>query len=314
MIIMIKKIKYVKISLLFALILSLTSCLKKDDIPEISKVQAVIEFPLGGPGLQRNNLSAFSTDVVDTVIALNIASPDPLKTDVNVSIIADPTAVADYNAANGTSYVAAPSNYFELQSSTIAIPAGYRVGKVKVRIFFNRFDLTKNYMLALKITDGQGLIISGNYGKFLWAFVVKNPLEGTYNRNFYRWNGTQDTTTAPNSTVTLNVGVNVPTVTGSTVLLPESYMQSFVGAFAGITLSFTSTGGVLGNFSVSLDPATIAGLAAGGFTVITPPKLVGFAAKGNAADGYRGTTFRTYMVIQNSTPAIRTVIDEFVKQ
>jgi hypothetical protein len=309
---MIKQLKY--ISFIAAVIVSLTSCLKKDNIPDLSKVDPVIEFPLGGPGLVKNTLSGFSSEVVDTAIALNIASPDPLKENVVATVQADAAVVNAYNAAHGTNYTPLPSTLYQLESNDITIKAGFRVGKIKIKIKFNQFDPSKNYMLGLSITNAPGLIISGNFGKFLWAFVVKNPLEGTYKRNFYRWNDTVDSTTAPNSTVTLNTAVNVTTVTGNSVLLPESYLQTFVGANAGITLSFTSTNGVLGGFSVSLDATTTAGLAAGGFTVVTPPKLVGFAIAGNAGNQYAGSVFRVYMVLLNSNNATRTVIDSFVKQ
>jgi hypothetical protein len=309
---MIKQLKY--ISFIAVAIVTLASCLKKDSIPDLSKVDPVIEFPLGGPGLVKNTLSAFSTEVVDTVIALNIASPDPLKEDVHVTIQTDAAAVTAYNAANGTNYTALPSTMLELAGTDITIKAGFRIGKVRVKIKFNQFDPTKNYMLALSIANAPGMIISGNFGKFLWAFVVKNPLEGTYKRSFYRWNDTVDTTTAPNSTVALNVSVPVPTVTGTSILLPEQYLQTFVGSTAGITLNFTTTNGVLGNFSVSLDPATTAGLASGGFTVVTPPKIVSAVIAGNASNQYAGSVFRVYMVLLNSNNATRTVIDSFVKQ
>jgi hypothetical protein len=310
-----KHFKYLKFTLIGVTMSLFTSCLKKDNIPDLSKVDPVIEFPLGGPGLVKNTLSAFSSDVIDTVVALNIASPDPLNHDVIVTIKSDPSVVAAYNTANGTNYVSPDmTTQVLLQSTVITIKAGYRVGRVKMKIKFNLLDPTKNYMLGLTIVNSGGLVISGNFGSYLWAFIVKNPLEGTYNRSFYRWNGTTDTTTAPNSTVTLNVPVNVPTVSGYSVLLPESYLQTFVGTFAGAILNFTSTNGVLGNFSTSLDAATIAGLASGGFTIVTPPTLVGYRISGNAANLYAGSVFRIYMVLINSGGATRTLIDEFVKQ
>jgi hypothetical protein len=163
--------KYRMLLFVFVL-LTLTSCLKKDDIPDLSAVDPVIEFPLGGPGMKRNNLTAPATSVVDTVIALNIASPDPLNKDVTVSIKADPAIVTAYNTANGTTYTAIPDNLFQLESTDITIRAGYRVGRIKVKIKFNQFDLTKKYMLALSISNAPGLIISGNFGKFLWAFTA----------------------------------------------------------------------------------------------------------------------------------------------
>jgi hypothetical protein len=177
---MINYFKYIKLLAIAIIALSLSSCLKKDDIPNLSKVDPVIEFPLGGPGLKGNILSAFSSGPIDTAIALNIASPDPLNRDVTVTIAADAAAVAAYNTANGTTFEALPGTLFTLENTQIVIKAGYRIGRVKVKIKFDQFDLSKKYMLALAITDAPGLIISGNFGKFLWSFVVKNPYEGNY--------------------------------------------------------------------------------------------------------------------------------------
>jgi Domain of unknown function (DUF1735) len=177
---MIKYFKYIKLPVIAIIALSLSSCLKEDDIPNLSKVDPVIEFPLGGPGLKGNILSALSSAPVDTAIALNIASPDPIDHDVTVTIAADAAAVASYNTANGTAYEALPGTLFTLESTQIVIKAGYRIGRVKVKIKFDQFDLSKKYMLALAISDAPGLIISGNFGKFLWSFVVKNPYEGDY--------------------------------------------------------------------------------------------------------------------------------------
>jgi Domain of unknown function (DUF1735)/Domain of unknown function (DUF4361) len=179
-IIMMRHIKYGKYIIAMVLLFSFSSCLKKDDIPNLSKVDPVIEFPIGGPGLLRNTLAAFSTDVVDTVIALNIASPDPLDRDITVTIKNDPAVVAAYNTANGTTYEAPSATQVEIPNTQITIKAGYRVGKVRVKVKFPQFDPNKSYMLGLSIVDAPGMIISGNFGKFLWAFVVRNPYEGQY--------------------------------------------------------------------------------------------------------------------------------------
>jgi len=174
------KLKYIKAGMLSLIIMLLVSCLKKDNLPDFTKVDPVIEFPLGGPGLKFNSLSAFSTDIVDTAVAVYLASPDPLDHDVTVNIQADPSIVSDYNTANGTSYISAPSNYYQIENTQVTIRTGYRIGRVKIKIYFNRFDLTKNYMIGLKIADAPGLLISGNFGKFIWAFNVRNPYEGNY--------------------------------------------------------------------------------------------------------------------------------------
>jgi hypothetical protein len=165
--------KYTRLVLVAAMLMSLASCLKKDDIPNLAAVDPVIEFPLGGPGLVKNTLTALSTAVVDTVIALNIASPDPLSRDVVVSIQTDDATVTKYNADKGTNFTPLPATLLQLESTDITIKAGYRVGRIKLKIKFNQFDPTKKYMLALSITNAPGLIISANFGKFLWEFVPK---------------------------------------------------------------------------------------------------------------------------------------------
>lgn len=166
--------RYTYTKLLFTIILLvLAGCLKKDNIPDLTKVDPVIEFPIGGPGLKKNMLSAPATGVVDTVVALNIASPDPLGKDVTVTISADPATVAQYNSANGANYSPLPNNLYELESTTITIKAGYRVGRIHLKIKFNQFNPAQQYMLALSITNAPGCVISANFGKFLWAFVVQ---------------------------------------------------------------------------------------------------------------------------------------------
>lgn len=175
-----KMFNYIKILVIMFVTVSMCSCLKGDDIPDLSKVDPVIEFPLGGPGLKANVLAGYSSGPVDTAIALNIASPDPLDHDVTIKVGVDEASIAKYNAANGTNYEALPASLFTIENTQITIISGYRIGRVKIKIKFDQFDLSKKYMLALSISEAPGLIISGNYGKFLWSFVVKNPYEGSY--------------------------------------------------------------------------------------------------------------------------------------
>jgi hypothetical protein len=79
-------------------------------------------------------------------------------------------------------------------------------------------------------------------------------------------------------------------------------------------LSFTNTNGTLSNIAVSLDAASLAAIAAGGFTIVQTPKLVGYGIVGTAATHYAGSWFRIYTVLINSSGGTRTLIDQFVKQ
>lgn len=212
---MLIQIKYKTfISLMMAASL-FTACLKKDEIPDLRKVAPVVEFPLGGPGLVKNTLSAFSNAIVDTVIAINIASPDPLNKDVNITVAKDDAAVTQYNNDHGSNFVALPANMLIIENPVVTIRAGYRVGKLRVRIRFDQFLPNNEYMLALAITDAPGLVISGNFGKFLWAFVVKNSLEGNYT-------GT--------GTIKLYNGPDIPSGIGTTRNFNRTIVTSTVSA------------------------------------------------------------------------------------
>jgi hypothetical protein len=62
-------------------------------------------------------------------------------------------------------------------------------------------------------------------------------------------------------------------------------------------------------------PSTIAGIPAGGFRLIDGPKFTagGFKLVGTGATQFIGTQFATYIQYENSTPAFRTLVNEFTK-
>jgi uncharacterized protein DUF1735 len=313
--------KLLKLSTIFTsalLILGLGSCVKSaKDFTDLSKTSDLVILMNSGTGnFKASNLlvNTASPDTLKKTVMADLASATSNSGPVTVTIGVDNSAIAAYNSANGTNFQPFPANAFKFVSNTITIPGGQQhYGTTDVWIFQNKLDPTISYMLPVSITDGGGKNLSSNQNTIYYN-VIGNPLAGNYKQDFFRWNGTSDTTTAPNSTVFTNQPIIIAPVTATSVLLPESYLQTFVGSTAGITLSFTNNNGVLSNFSVSLDATTQAGLSNGGFTVVTPPKLVGYQIVGNAATHYAGSTFRVFMVLLNSTPATRTVIDQFVKQ
>jgi hypothetical protein len=167
----------IKFLILFFLItvISLSSCLK--DTPnyiQVSGSAPIIEFGLSpangifGPITYAGDTAA--SPVIDTAIALVVASPQVLTKDVTITVAVDSSQVAAYDSANAASFTMMPANLYSLTSTTITIKAGYRVGRIPVTINFPAFPPTHNYALPLKITDGDGLIISANSGTFMWLF------------------------------------------------------------------------------------------------------------------------------------------------
>jgi len=311
--------KFLKLTGLLSVVLLLTmmeSCVKSTKyFTDLSKVSDFVILTGAGTGnFKASNLlvNTSSPDTLKLQVTAALASANSNGGPVTVTLGLDNAAIAAYNAANGTNFQPFPAAAFKFANTSVTIPGGLNhYGSTTVYIFQNKLDPAVSYILPVSITDAGGKSLSANQNTIYYN-VIGNPLAGNYLQSFYRWNGTSDTTTPPNSTVFTNQPVIVPPITATTVLLPESYLETFVGV--GVNLSFTNTSGTLSNFNVSLDAAALAALAAGGFTVVTAPKLVSYQIVGTAATKYAGSRFRIYMVLLNATPAMRTVIDQFVKQ
>jgi hypothetical protein len=306
----------------YLMALALTSCLKDKGYDD--GLYGAVRDTEGGMyvSMRAGGLS----DITKSNITIDASSPDndtvdlyidldyQAKTtkDITVKIAFDDAKRIAYNTANNKNYQPVTAAMVKLLSTTITIPAGERVGHTQLVIKQNLFDGAISYMFPVTITEA-GATLSSNLNTKYYN-IIGNPLAGPYLRSFSRWNGTTDTTTAPNSTNYVNFDVNVLPETGTVLLLPEDYLQTFVGGFAGISLSFDNNSGVFSNFSVSLNAKTTKGLADGGFTIATAPKLAGYQIVGNASTKYAGSWFRTYMVLINSSGGVRTVIDHFVKK
>jgi hypothetical protein len=263
------------------------------------------------------NFSATSfnrgSDTVRFTIRVDVASATVPTSPTTVKIAVDPNAINTYNAANPQpGYIAVPAANFKLLSNTLTVPAGSHYAETTLEIYTKGLDPALSYMVPISITDASGKTLSSNQNTAFFH-SIGNPLAGVYKWDFHRYNGTD--TTAALGGGSFNGQLVSVSPTGPTSLnLPESYMQTFVDPGAGITLSFTNNAGVFSNFTVSLTDALKAEIAAGGFTIATAPVLLGYNIVGNSSTKYAGSTFRTYMVLINSSGGTRSLIDNFVKQ
>lgn len=299
-----------------SMLIVISSCVKeREGFTDLSKVSDFVILTGSGTGnFKASNLlvNTSSPDTIKQTVTALLASASSDSGPITVTIGLDNSAIAAYNSANGTNFQPFPANAFKIVNTSITIPGGLEhTGTTEVWIFQDKLDPTVSYILPVAITDGGGKALTSNQN-IIYYNVIGNVLAGNYLQSFYRWNGTTDTTTAPNGGGFVDEPAVVAPITATTVLLPEDYLETFVGV--GVNLSFTNTAGTLSNFNVSIDAASMAAITAGGFTVVTAPKLVGYKIVGTAATKYAGSTFRIYMVLTNSTGATRTVIDNFVKQ
>ena len=316
------KYNLIKFKVFFAvsLLIIIASCVKeRDGFTDLTQTSDMVVLTgAGTANFKASNIlvNTSSPDTVKKTVMAVLASNNSKNGPVTVTVGVDNSAIAAYNAANGTNFQPFPTNAFKFVSNTVTIPGGLEyTGTTTVWIFQNKLDPTISYMLPVAITDGGGKGLSSNQN-IIYYNVIGNLLAGNYKMDFYRWNvtgvGAADTTTAPNGGFFEDEPVVIGPISATTILLPEDYLETFVGV--GVNLSFTNTNGVITNPQVSLDAAALKAITDGGFTLLTPPKLVGYQIVGNASTKFAGTTFRIYMDIVNSGGNTRTVIDNFVKQ
>ncbi len=321
-------LKYSYLITCISLVFTLASCVKNrnDLATDFSNLQPLLEIRdnisgvgndagLANFGKASLNFSGDTTDTHTQSFYVNLASVYQLDHDITVTLAVDQAALDAYNADpnNTVKYELFPDSLYSFAQTEATIKAGERVSLISVDFYYTKIDPSRSYMLPISIKDAGGINISGNFGT-IYYHVIGNPLAGNYYQSFYRWNDVPDTTSPPNSSVFEDELRPVSPESSTTLLLPEDYLQTFVGGAAGISLSFTNNGGVLSDFSVALNDVTTEGLAAGGFTIVTAPKLVSYQIVGDASTKYSGSTFRTYMEVLNSTGGNRKLVDNFVKQ
>lgn len=311
-----KILKSASISFAAIIMLVMSGCLKKNDATFTDFTTTKDFVILQNAGLSNFGATAFNrgSDTVRLLVRVDLASASNSSSPTTVTLGVDNAAITSYNAANpNAGYVVLPSANFKLLSNTLTIPAGQHYAETTLEVYTKGLNPATSYMAPISIVDASGKSLSSNLNTILFH-TIGNPLAGVYKRDFYRYNGTVDTTGAPNSTVTIGTVLSVSPTGPTTLLFPDQYMQTFVDPPNGISLSFTNNNGLLSNFTAFLDAATKANLAAGGFKINIAPVLVKAIIVGNAANGYAGSTFRFYMSLINSGGNTRTLIDNFVKQ
>lgn len=273
--------------------------------------------------LQKSGFANFATtaynrgsDTVNLDVIVDLASSANPSASTTVNIKYDPAAIATYNTANPLpGYVALPAANFKLLATMLTIPAGQHYAQTTLQIYTKGLDPAVNYMTPISLVDASGKLLSSNLNTTFYH-TIGNPLAGPYSWDFYRRNGTSDTSAAPNSTVTLGQLVNISPSGPTTLLFPEGYLNVFVDASPLISLSFTNTGGVFSNFTGFLEDKIkneITDPAGFGGSIITSTVLVGYNIVGNAGTKYAGSSFRFYTSIKNSGGGIRTLVDNFTK-
>ena len=270
--------KELNIKRVLAIILSmltLSSCLKKDDmnIDMVSKTASImqLQFIENGNGSTLNSgMQYFSggaltypgSDMMDTATYnINLAGPVTLATDLKVTVGADATKLLDNYGADSIKYELMPDSLYHMVATTATIKSGSRIAVMKIVFYPSKINVTKSYMLPLVIKDASGQIISSNMST-IYFHVIGNPIAGAYTQEWIRYN------------LTTQTGTPFRDVFSPAVFAPVSPSVIMVGSgSAGLqyVVSFNNANGVLSNFQVKFTPESVAGSGvtiSGGPTVI----------------------------------------------
>lgn len=322
-----RKIILNKTSLLLTVIASmvLTSCLKDKGF-EDGLYGAINSNTEGGKwvSIERSGLGNFSgssvlvnnlsSTVLKIPVAVDLDWVNKTTEPVTVTLAIDNSLIAGYNSANNKSFIAATPDMVKLTSTTVTIPAGERVGTTTLEITQNKFDQSKSYLIPVVITSATGGFQTSRNFNVKWFNVIGNPLAGPYSWTFRRYQSADTSGAACAACGSfVNQPVTINPVNETTLLFPDSYTRTFINPNGGFLLSFTNNNGVFSNFSVTLDPKTLADFAPAGFTLGSGAKLLGYSIAGNAANGYVGSKFNFYVQYINSAGGVRTLINEFTK-
>jgi len=164
------------------------SCLKDKDVDEgklgVKPDKDLKLVEISGPvtGFYNIDLIASNTDTIITnFVTVRLLSEEPADKDIQVTLALNPTLVSDYNAAHGTNFVVPASSLYSLPSLTVTIPAGQRVGYL--RLTTKPVDLQgPEYALGVQLVSvsDASIKLSGNYSKQIVSFAIRNKYDGNY--------------------------------------------------------------------------------------------------------------------------------------
>jgi hypothetical protein len=277
-----------------------SSCLKsRSGETDFSGLQPVVLIPEGGLAAFGSQALTFpSADASDTaVFHVNYAATNVAPANETVTLAVDQTALQTWNTNNpGAQYQLFPDSLYSFTSTSVTVTKGDNYVAVPVVVYPDKIDPTQSYMLPISIKAApSGSTISGNFGT-IWYHVIGNPIAGTYTWNWLRWNSA-DTSGAPNNTASAPQVFSPDNPT--TVEVPSGYYNG-----PRYVITFDNNGGVLSNFSVSLNPADLTTWPGVGISLTGGPTIM-------VADPVNGYYQFTYSVSSGGNP--RTLIDSYTR-
>jgi hypothetical protein len=266
------KLKYVFSILTVAL--TMASCLKKGDMNiDLENTSAPImelQYLQAGNNTINSGLQNFAnagltykkTDLADTAnYNISLAGPATFGKDLSVTIAVDPSKVLDNLGGDSIKYELMPDSTYHLVTTTAVIKAGQTIAPMQVIFYPSKTSILKSYMLPITIKDAEGNIVSSNFGT-IYFHAIGNAIAGSYSHEYTRYNN-YDGTGSP----------LIHTTTPSTFspINPKSVSTTSGAAGLKYIISFTDNNGVLSDFKVKFDAASV---AASGVAIVGDIEIV----------------------------------------
>jgi hypothetical protein len=127
-------------------------------------------------------------DVNLITVRRNVPNNAELNKPLDVVISQDAAAVAAYNTAHNTKYVALPEDSYTIDAGnprsgddwTLKFDAGEFAKPVRIQLDATKLDLSKQYAFGFKLKDAAGNAISNAYNNLIVEVGVKNKYDGIY--------------------------------------------------------------------------------------------------------------------------------------
>ena len=114
---------------------------------------------------------------------ISYSGPNSNGENINLTLQVDPIALAEFNAQmeelGSSTYELLPAENYTVPTS-VTIPAGSTKVTVPITVYPDKFDLSKNFALPLRIASASTGILSAHYSVAILATVVKNKYDGVY--------------------------------------------------------------------------------------------------------------------------------------
>lgn len=190
---------------------SLSSCIKnrlsnETDFSGLQDHALIIKGGLTNFG--QANVGFPGGDTTTVTLIVNLASVNPPKSPVAITIGVDAPKVDEYNSSTGKSFQLAPTNAYSIGTTTLTVAAGQQYAQTTVSFYKPALDPALSYLLPISITDASGKALTGNLNTIYYN-IIGNPLAGNYSDVGYLYHPSAPRAIAPNTKTMIAISSTV---------------------------------------------------------------------------------------------------------